>query len=120
MANPWSLDDIVQKQLDPYWLAEQRVERLFEELKAAFGEEKTRHLFEVFGKPSAQRLKELQHKRMLDRLDLMGPSGGGPNVKKLAREIAHEKHQGKPTPQQIETVERQIQRLCAARAKAQG
>jgi hypothetical protein len=115
MANPWSYDDMVQKQLDPYWLAEQRVEQLFEEIKATFGEEEARSIFEVWGRPSARRLQEWRKKKILDRLDLMGPIGGGPNVKKLAREIAREKHQGEETPEQIQSVERHIWRLCAER-----
>jgi hypothetical protein len=115
MANrPFSWDDHTQKQLDPLFLAKQRVALLFHELKAVFGEEKTRHIFEVFGKPSARRLKELEHELVRDRLDLMGPHGGGPNIKRLARQLAGEKRVN-PTVDEIASEERQIHRLLKKR-----
>jgi hypothetical protein len=95
-------------------LAEQRAEILFNEFRAAFGEERARCIFEAWGKPSAARLKEIRNLATLDRLDLMGPHGGGPNVKRLAQIIAHEKYKN-PTLQQIQAEERQIFRLTAKR-----
>jgi hypothetical protein len=72
------------------------------------GSRRAKHIFQRFGSPlSKRRLQEIASMGIIDRLDIMK---GGPNVKELARRIARERYSN-PTPQQIETVERQIQKL---------
>jgi hypothetical protein len=81
---------------------------LFAELNRQIGRSRARHAFWQFAKPAeAMDHKEIKNMGIIDRLDMME---GGPNVKELARQIARENY-GNPTPQQIESVERQIQKL---------
>jgi len=107
---PFSFDDHIQKQLDPYFWAKRKASSLFLEITEVLGDERARRIFAIWGTPpSASKLKRIQNEGVRIRLELMP---GGPNVKKLAREIAHEKYIN-PKPQEVENEERQIRRLNA-------
>jgi hypothetical protein len=111
---PFSPDDLVQKQLGPFDWAKTKAGKLFCEIREVLGDEGARQVFRDLGTPpAASKLKRARNQGILLRLKRMP---GGPNVKQLAREIAQEKY-SKPTLQQIETEERQIQRLNARKHK---
>jgi hypothetical protein len=98
--------------VDPVDAAKLAAGHLFSEIKEELGEAAARQVFAMWGTPpTPNKLKRIHNEGVRIRLELMP---GGPNVKKLARQIAHEKYTN-PTPQQIETEERQIQRLNARR-----
>jgi hypothetical protein len=110
---PFSFDDHIQKQLDPYLWAKRKASDLFDEIREVLGDERARRVFALWGDPpSPSLLNEIENKSIIDRLDLM--TGG--NVKELARQIAGEKYTN-PTPQQIDVEERQLRRLNAIRKK---
>ena len=109
---PFSFDDHIQKQLDPYLWAKRKASNLFLEIREVLGDERARRVFAIWGtKPTASRLNEIENMSIIDRLDMMS---GAPNVKELARQIAREKYCD-PTPEEIATVERHIRRLKAIR-----
>jgi hypothetical protein len=111
---PFSFDDHIQKQLDPYFWAKRKALTLFLEIRQVLGDEKARRVFAIWGAPpTASRLNEIENISVIDRLDMMP---GGPNVKDLARQMAGEQHVN-PTPDEIAAVERQIRRLNAKRQK---
>jgi hypothetical protein len=113
VAEEPSLSELAEKQLDPYLWAKRKALDLFMEIQEVLGDEKARRVFAIWGTPpSPARLNEIENQGIIDRLDLF--TGG--NVKELARQMAVEKYVN-PTPQQIETEERQIRRLNAIRKK---
>jgi len=111
---PFSFDDHIQKQLDPYLWAKRKASNLFLEIREVLGDERARRVFAIWGTPpTASRLNEIENKSVIDRLDMMP---GGPNVKELARQMAGEQHVN-PTADETAAVERQIRRLNAKRKK---
>ena len=128
---PFSFDDHIQKQLDPYFWAKRKASDLFMEIREVMGDERARRIFAIWGTPpTPARLNEIANMTIIDRLDHMikldkdgkhvrnkdGFLVFEPNVKELARQIASEKHVN-PTPDEIATVERHIRRLNAKRAR---
>jgi hypothetical protein len=128
---PFSFDDHIQKQLDPYFWAKRKASDLFMEIREVLGDERARRVFAIWGTPpTASRLKEIENMGIIDRLDHMIKTDGAgksvrgedgmlvfePNVKELARQIAGEKY-ANPTAGEIAVVERHIRRLNAKRQK---
>jgi hypothetical protein len=126
---PFSFDDHIQKQLDPYSWAKRKALDLFLEIGEVLGDERARRVFAIWGTPpSDARLNEIENMAIIDRLDGMiktdkdgnhvrGEDGMlifEPNVKELARQIAGEQCVN-PTADEIAVVERQIRRLNAKR-----
>ena len=109
---PFSFDDHIQRQVGPDDWAKRKALNLFYEIRDVLGDEGARSIFAMWGAPpSPSKLRWIQNSSVLTRLEMMP---GGPNVKKLAREIAQEKYVN-PTPEEVENEVRQIRRLKAKR-----
>jgi hypothetical protein len=128
---PFSFDDHIQKQLDPYFWAKRKASDLFMEIREALGDERARRVFAIWGTPpTAARLNESENIGIINRLDYMIKIDGDgksvrdkdgmlvfePNVKELARQIAGERYVN-PTAGEIAVVERHIRRLNVKRQK---